>query len=194
MDYLLKKRSESQFLDVIVLESEGVRCVNQDVKLLRAGLEGFLKSVKSDSSTQRGLLLLSFMTAKAELSNLVRRRRKILQYTLPPLLDVVYAITGTRSTPFRALLDLSESQRQSIITVLRFSLTAMLAYPHVRNGRAGVDITAALNILPSVTKFMTERMRSVIRALTKQHEQHVKRLIFSILQLFQLRCWNCCSD
>ncbi|KAI0566808.1 symplekin [Gracilaria domingensis] len=152
LDYLLKKRSESQFLDISVLENEGVRCVNQVVKLLHAGLEGFVKSMRSDSSTQRGLPPLSFMTEIAVLSNLVRRRRKILQYTLPPLLDVVYAITGTRGAPSRAFLDLSESQRQSILTVLRFSLRAMLAYPHVRNGRAGVDITAAMNDLANYEK------------------------------------------
>eukprot|EP00178_Gracilaria_changii_P003672 TRINITY_DN1550_c0_g1_i1.p1 TRINITY_DN1550_c0_g1~~TRINITY_DN1550_c0_g1_i1.p1 ORF type:complete len:1301 (+),score=209.58 TRINITY_DN1550_c0_g1_i1:2867-6769(+) len=152
LDYLLKKRSDSQFLDISVLENEGVRCVKQVVKLLHAGLEGLVKSMKPGSSAQRGLPPLSFMTAIAVLSNLVRRRRKILQFTLPPLLDVVYAITATRGIPSCAFLDLSESQRQSIITVLRFSLRAMLAYPHVRNGRAGVDITAATNELSNYEK------------------------------------------
>ncbi|CAN8075055.1 unnamed protein product [Agarophyton chilense] len=152
LDYLLKKRSDSQFLDISVLESEGVRCVKQVVKLLHAGLEGVVKSTKSDFSTVRGLPPPSFMTAIAVLSNLVRRRRKILQFTLPPLLDVVYAITATRGTPSPAFLDLSESQRQSIIAVLRFSLRAMLAYPHIRSGRAGIDITAAMNELSNYEK------------------------------------------
>lgn len=152
LDYLLKKRSESHILDVSTLEGEGVRCVKQVVKLLHAGLEGLVKSVRSDSSTFRGLPPPSFMTAIAVLSNLVRRRRKILQFTLPPLLDVVYAITGSRGTSSRAFHDLSESQKQSIITVLRFSLRAMFAYPHARSGRAGADISAASTDLSNYEK------------------------------------------
>ncbi|PXF46940.1 Symplekin [Gracilariopsis chorda] len=167
LDYLLKKRSESHILDVSTLEGEGVRCVKQVVKLLHAGLEGLIKSVKSDSSTFRGLPPPSFMTAIAVLSNLVRRRRKILQFTLPPLLDVVYAITGSRGAPSRAFQDLSESQKQSIINVLRFSLRAMFAYPHARSGRAGADISAATTDLSNYEKeqeFLRKRMAKAAAA------------------------------
>lgn len=168
LDYMLKRGSKSPLLDIAALESEGVRCVKQVAKLLHAGLEGVVKSVKADSSSSRGLPPSSFMTAIAVLSNLVRRRKKILQFTLAPLLNIVSAITASKGPPSRAFHDLSESQKQSINTVMRFSLRSILAYQHARSGRAGVDISAAANDLSNYEKEQEAKRKRIAKALAAE--------------------------
>lgn len=156
LDYLVKKGSDCNLLDARALEEEGIRCVKSIAQLVVSSLEGTVVTVKPDGGDNvRGLPPMSFMTAISVLGNLVRRRRKIIEFTLPPFLNVVAAVVNTsRGAPTapKAFRHLTESQRQSIFHVLRFNLVALRAYPHTRVGRAGVDITQATTDLANVER------------------------------------------
>lgn len=156
LDYLVKKGSDCSLLDARALEEEGIRCVKSIAQLVVSSLEGTVVTVKPDGGDNvRGLPPMSFMTAISVLGNLVRRRRKIIEFTLPPFLNVVAAVVNTsRGAPTapKAFRQLTESQRQSSIHVLRFNLAALRAYPHTRVGRAGVDITQATTDLANVER------------------------------------------
>lgn len=156
LDYLVKKGSDSPSLDPRALEEEGIRSVKSIAQLVHTSLEGAVVTVKPDSrDTVRALPPMSFMTAVSVLGNLVRRRRKIIEYTLPPFLSIVAAVVdgsrGVQTAP-KGVLQLSESQRHSIIHVLRFNLLALRPYPHTRAGRAGVDIAQATTDLESIER------------------------------------------
>lgn len=146
LDYLVKKGSDCPLLEPRALEEEGIRCVKAIAQLVHHSLEGSVVTARPDGrESVRGLPPMSLMTAISVLSNLVRRRRKILEFTLPPFLNAVAAIaSGSRppTTP-QGILQLTPSQRHSIIHVLRFNLLALRPYPHTRSGRAGADIMQA---------------------------------------------------
>lgn len=161
LDYILKTGSTCPLLDAAALEEEGVRCVKAVAQLIHAGLDGALTTVRPDGKSSTGLPPLSFMTAISVLSNLVRRRRKLLQSTLPPLLVVVTGITGPTRPPSPAFHSLTEGQKQSIISVLRFSILALRAYPHTRSGRAGTDVNLATNHLSNYEKEQESRRKEI---------------------------------
>lgn len=178
LDYILKKPSACPLLNMETLEAEGMRCVEAVVTLIRKGLEGRMPSTRSDSTISYGLAPASFMTAVSVLSSLVRRRRKILQLTLPPLLSVVSGITGTmfpRSAAFHAL---TEGQMRSIISVLRYCLLALRKYNHANMGRPGEDLAHATNDLANYEKsqelMRKERANALAaRMLSKKKEPAV---------------------
>lgn len=175
LDYILKKGTKCPLLDTNALEAEGVRCVKVVSNVIQAGVEGKIETLQQDGRRTSGLPPASFMTAIAVLSNLVRRRRKILQFTLPPLIHVVGAITGTGgspSTPFRAL---SESQQRSIVSVLRYSLIATRSYQHARSGRAGADISGASNDLASYEKEQDNRRKERAAKVASQQRNERAR-------------------
>lgn len=147
LDYILKKGTTSPLLNLNKMEEEGVRCVRCVAEFTHFCLEGNMWTSKPEKGRVAGLPPASFMTAIAVLSNLVRRRKKIIEVTLPPLLMVVSAVTGSGRLPSSAFLSLSDGQKQSIVQVLRFSVRSLRAYPHARQGRAGSDITLATNDL-----------------------------------------------
>lgn len=147
LDFLFKKGSHSPLLNLTALEEEGIRCVKLIAQLVLTSIDGNLITLRPDRADGvGGLPPASFMTALSVLGNLVRRRRKIIDFTLPPFLGAVAAIIA-RGNSLTAFQQLSEGQRQSIITVLRFNLLALKAYPHTRTGRVGADITQATNDL-----------------------------------------------
>ena len=173
LDYILRKPSSCPLLDPNALEAEGVRCVHVVAQVLAAGLDGKLQSQLLDGSRTYAIQPASFMTAIAVLSNLVRRRKKILQFTLPPLIRTVATIIGKNGVPSQAFKDIPESQQRSIVVVLRYSLLATRAFQHARNGRPGNDISAAAADLGAFEK--AQEMRRRERAAELANQQRIEK-------------------
>lgn len=166
LDYVMKKGSSSPLLQVRALEEEGIRCVKSIAQLVGTSLQGNVVSARPDGSNSgRGLPPASFMTAICVLGNLVRRRRKIIDFTLPPFLSVVPAIIGTAEPPCEAFRSLTEGQRQSIISVMRFNLAALRGYQHARMGRVGVDINQATNDLANFEREQDAKRKEMATAI-----------------------------
>lgn len=166
LDFLLKRSSHCPLLNLDVLEEEGVRCVKSIAQLVRTSIEGNVITVPpGGASSIQGLPPASLMTAISVLGNLVRRRRKIIDFTLPPFLSVVAAVISRDNGPLIAFQRLSEGQKQSVITVLRFNLIALKAYPHTRVGRIGADITQATNDLANFEREEEMRRKEISAAI-----------------------------
>lgn len=152
LDYAARKGVNSALLTVTRLEEEGRRCVRVVSTLVQKGLD-------APAGSAGGLAPASFMTAIAVLGNLVRRRRKLLEVTLPPLLSVVAAITNSTGKQPPAFSALTGGQRRSIILVLRLSLLALRTYPHASSGEAGRDVTIATNNLAAYERHLGQLQR-----------------------------------
>lgn len=179
LEYALKRRPDSPLLDCAKLEQQGVHCVRAVAQLVHEGLAGNLLIEKPDGSFPiRGTIPpASFMTAITVLSNLVRRRPKLIDISLPPLLSVVAAITANSYPPSRAFLALTPSQQLSLITVLRISLSALRGFAHTRAERHNNDISAAMADLAAYERDQENRKKERASAVAKQfqaqdHRQH----------------------
>lgn len=148
LEYIVRRGSDSPLLNCEKLEQEGVQCVKAVAQLVYQSLDGQLVTEKPDHSRSlQSLPAASFMTAITILTNLVRRRPKIIDFTLPPLLSIVATITAARRPPSRAFLSLPIGQQLSITTVLKLSLQSLRGFAHTRDDRWNNDIGLALNDL-----------------------------------------------
>lgn len=176
LEYLIKRGSNSALLEVDKLEREGVHCVKAVVQLVHDALAGTLVTKKPDDTPpEHGLPPASFMTAISVLSNLVRRRPKLLEFTLPPLLGIVASITGSRGRPSRVFNALTHSQRGSILMMLKLSLHALRGFSYTRNENWNNEIAVALNDL-SASEREQEALRKERTSLPSNAQQRIPKI------------------
>lgn len=172
LEYAAKRRPDSPLLNCAKLEKEGVQCVRAVTQLIFDGLDGSLVTEKPDDSPPtHGIPPGSFMTAITVLSNLVRRRPKLIEISLPSLLSVVAAITANSCPPSRAFFALSTGQQLSIVSVLRISLLALRGFAHTRPERYNSDINAALTDLSAYEREQDNRKKERAAAMAQLHVQ-----------------------
>lgn len=178
LEYAAKRRPDSPLLDCAKLEQEGVLCVRAVTQLVFDGLAGNLLTEKPDDSPPvHGIPPASFMTAISVLTNLVRRRPKLIEISLPSLLSVVAAITATNCPPSRAFFALSPGQQLSVVSILRMCLLSLRGFAHTRPEHYNTDINAALANLAAYEREQDNRRKERAAALAaqlqlkKQHQQ-----------------------
>lgn len=172
LEYAARRRPDSPLLNCAKLEKEGVQCVRAVAQLIFDGLAGNLVTEKPDDSPPtHGIPPGSFMTAITVLSNLVRRRPKLIEISLPSLLSVVAAITANSCPPSRAFFALSSGQQLSVISVLRISLLALRGFAHTRPERYNNDINAALTDLAAYEREQDNLRKERAAAMAQLHLQ-----------------------
>lgn len=167
LDYAVHRGLDHPLLDLGVLEAEGRRCVMMVAGLIYTGL-----GVSAPSSLPPSSLFVptarvapaSLMTALSVIGNLVKRREKILELTVPPLILAVHGITGSRGAVSPVFAQLPEGQRRSVIMMLRLTLFASRVYPHTR---ANPDLMGAYN---DIFEYETKLVQENRARLQKQAE------------------------
>lgn len=170
LSYLARKNPKSHHLDVRHMEAEGIRCVKSIGQFVLTSLKGHVITVNgSGTGNIRGLPPLSFMTAISVLGNLVRRRRKLIEFTLTPILRAVRGVV-TYNAPQNPIQHLTEGQRLSIVHVLRFNLLGFRHFSHTRSGAVSNDITQATSDLAAFEKHedVKRKERAAMHAAREQ--------------------------
>jgi Symplekin tight junction protein C terminal len=88
-----------------------------------------------------------YITALSVLGNLARRRKLLLELTLPPLLAASSILVEVENG-HQCMSNLSKGQRASAVMILRLSLQALRSYSHVRSphiAKGIVDTCTALS-------------------------------------------------
>ncbi len=145
LNYAAHRALNHPLLDLTRLEMEGKRCVAMVSGLIYTALDiphPPLPQSESPYVPKSRITAISLMTALSVLGNLVKRRDKLLDLTVPPLVLAVFAITGSRGPPSPTFHRLPDGQRRSIVMILRLTLLAARVYPHTRNN---ADIVTAAN-------------------------------------------------
>lgn len=168
LDYAVYRGLDHPLLDLAVLEAEGRRCVSMVTGLVYTGLGVRVPAVLGQGQQYIPSVRVapaSLMTALSVIGNLARRREKICELTVPPLLLAVRAIVGGRGVASPVYLQLPEGQRKSVVMMLRLTLFASRAYPHMR---ANTDLMSALNDIHQFEMKIAQETRA---RLQKQAEQ-----------------------
>lgn len=190
LDYLDKRGSTSPLLNAAKLQSQGISTVQAVAHLVRQALDGQLFSDKPNGDMAprlQGLPPSSFMTAIFVLGILVRRRPTLIEVSLPPLLEIVTAITAStvenrppdeinpmnrRPRPSQAFFDLSHGQQLSILNMLKLSLHALRGYAHTRSETWNIEINRAMGDLASYEQSVEMRKEEHMPfSISQQHKQ-----------------------
>lgn len=199
LDYLDKRGSTSPLLNAAKLQSQGVSTVQAVALLVRQALDGQLFSDKPNGDMAprlQGLPPSSFMTAIFVLGILVRRRPTLIEVSLPPLLEIVTAITactgenrppdGTnainrRPRPSQAFLDLSHGQQLSILNMLKLSLHSLRGYAHTRSETWNIEINRAMVDLAAYEQSVEIRKEEHMPfSISQQQKQQISHSMHKI--------------
>lgn len=157
LDFAYSNSSRSPGVDITALQVAG--------KAATSALAGI---VTRGVSQEAGALIrpLSYMTAINVLGNLSRRRKLLIDITLPPLITAAAAIVERENTP-PAVAALSPGQRSSTVLVLRLACVAICSCSHARVGPVAQNLKKAATEL---LEFESREYRLVLQAQQMQKE------------------------
>lgn len=157
LDFAYSNSSRSPGVDITALQAAG--------KAAASALSGI---VTRGASRDAGALIrpLSYMTAINVLGNLSRRRKLLIDITLPPLITAAAAIVSRENVP-PAVAALSPGQRSSTVLVMRLACVAICSCSHVRVGPVAQILK---NAATELLEFESREYRLVLQAQQIQKE------------------------
>jgi hypothetical protein len=142
LDFARSRNALSATIDLEELERFGRRSVDEIVCIVLKPISDIHDAALTPVRPH------PYITALSVLGNLARRRKLLLEMTLPPLLAASSILVEGASARQRAST-LSKGQRASAVMILRLSLQALRSYSHVRSPQIAKGIADTCTALSS---------------------------------------------